>query len=77
MKTNIARFLIPMLAGTATQAFASDASMSDGGGPLIWFFIGFGAMVLVVQAIPAGILLYSMIKAVFSRTEKAECKNNA
>lgn len=69
MKTKIANFLIPMLGGSATSAFASDAALQDGGGPLIWFFIGFGVLVLMVQAVPALVLLYSMIKAVFSPSE--------
>ena len=70
MKTKIANFLIPMLGGSATSAFASDAALQDGGGPLIWFFIGFGAFVLIMQAVPAAILLYSMVKAVFSQAER-------
>ncbi len=72
MKASIVRFLIPMLGGTTTSAFASDGAMQDGGGPLTWFFIGFGALVLVVQAIPAGILLYSMAKALFSSSSPSE-----
>lgn len=66
MKTKIINFLIPLLGGTATSAFAADGAMQDGGGPLVWFFIGFAVLVVMVQAIPAGILLYSMIKALFS-----------
>lgn len=72
MKTRIMNLLIPMLGGSATSAFAADASLQDGGGPLVWFFIGFGALVLMVQAIPAMILLYSMIKAVFSPSERTD-----
>lgn len=67
MKTKIANILIPLLGGSATSAFAADgAAQAGGGGPLVWFFIGFGVLVIMVQAIPAGILLYSMIKALFS-----------
>ena len=66
MKTKITNFLIPLLGGSATSAFAADGAMQDGGGPLLWFFIGFAALVVMVQAIPAGILLYSMIKGLFS-----------
>lgn len=71
MKTKIANFLIPMLGGSATSAFASDAALQDGGGPLIWFFIGFGVLVLMVQTVPALVLLYSMVKAVFSPSENS------
>jgi len=66
MKTKITNFLIPLLGGSATSAFAADGAMQDGGGPLVWFFIGFAALIIMAQAIPAGILLYSMMKAIFS-----------
>ena len=66
MKTKIANILIPLLGGSATSAFAVDGAVQDSGGPLVWFFIGFGVLVLMVQVIPAGILLFSMIKALLS-----------
>lgn len=72
MKTRIVNFLIPLLGGSATSAFAADSAITDGGGLLIWFFIGFGALVLMVQAVPALVMLYSMIKALFSPSEEAK-----
>ncbi len=69
MKTKITNLLIPLLAGSATSAFASEGALQDGGSPLIWFFIGFGVLVVMVQAIPAGIMLFSMVKALFSASE--------
>ena len=69
MKTRITNLVIPMLGASATTAFAADGALQDGGGPLVWFFIGFGVLVLMVQAIPAGIMLFSMIKALFSSSE--------
>lgn len=71
MKVRIINLLVPLFACSATSAFASNAGISDGGGPLVWFFIGFGALVLMFQAVPATILLYSMIKAVFSPAESS------
>jgi hypothetical protein len=70
MKSRITQLLIPLLGGTATTAFAADGAMQDGGGLLIWFFIGFGALIIMAQAIPAMIMLYSMLKAVVSPAEK-------
>jgi hypothetical protein len=35
-------------------------------GPLIMFFLGFCALVVVIQCIPAMIMLYGMIKGLFS-----------
>lgn len=69
MKTKIMNLLIPLLAGSATTAFAADSTVQGGGSPLIWLFIGFVALVVMVQAIPACIMLYSMVKAVFSPAE--------
>lgn len=71
MKSRITQLLIPLLGGTATTAFAADGAMQDGGGLLIWFFIGFGALIIMAQAIPAMIMLYSMLKAVVSPAEKS------
>lgn len=70
MKTRISQLLVPLLGGTATTAFAAEGTLHDGGGLLIWFFIGFGALVVMAQAIPAMIMLYSMLKAVVSPAEK-------
>lgn len=70
MKTRITQLLVPLLGGTATTAFAAEGTLYDGGGLLIWFFIGFGALVVMAQAIPAMIMLYSMLKAVVSPAEK-------
>ena len=72
MKTKIANILIPLLGGSATSAFAVDGAVQDSGGPLVWFFIGFGVLVLMVQVIPAGILLFSMIKAILSPAGSAK-----
>lgn len=69
MKTKIANFLIPLLGGSATSALAADSALQDSGGPMVWFFLGFVALVVIMQVIPAGILLYSMIKAAFSPSE--------
>ena len=75
MKTRIINFLIPLLGGSATSAFASNGALQDGGSPLVWFFIGFVALVVIVQVIPAAILLYSMVKAVFSPSETSTHAN--
>ncbi len=69
MKTIIINSLIAMFSMGATSALAADSAMQDGGGLLIWLFIGFMALVVMVQAIPAGIMLYSMLKAFFSTAE--------
>ena len=51
-----------------STAFASSAATSKVfvSGPLILLFLGFCALVVVIQCIPAMIMLYSMIKGLFS-----------
>lgn len=71
MKAKIMNFLIPLLAGSATTAFAADSTVQGGGTPLVWLFIGFAVLVVMVQAIPACIMLYSMVKAIFSPAESS------
>lgn len=76
MKARITNLLFPLFACSATSAFASGSGISDSGGPLVWFFIGFGALVLMFQAVPAMILFYSMLKAVFSSSRSSAISNN-
>jgi hypothetical protein len=64
---------------TSTAAFASSGATSKVfiSGPLILLFLGFCALVVVVQCVPAIIMLYGMIKGTVSATtgEKVEVKN--
>ena len=61
---------------TATGAFASSAAGSVStnkvlvSGPLILLFLGFCALVVVVQLIPAAITLYGLIKGALGGREK-------
>lgn len=64
---------------TSTAAFASSGTTNQVfvSGPLILLFLGFCALVVVIQCIPAIIMLYGMIKGTVSVTtgEKIEVKN--
>jgi hypothetical protein len=57
---------------TCTGAFASSAATNKVfiSGPLILLFLGFCALVVVIQCIPAIIMLYGMIKGAASSKEK-------
>lgn len=69
MKVALLKFLIPLLAGSASSVFASTNRMEPGGnGMLVWFLIGFGVMVLLFQAAPAMAMFFSMLKGLFSIT---------
>jgi len=54
---------------TSTAAFASSGAATNKvfvSGPLILLFLGFCALVVVIQCIPAMIMLYGMIKGTVS-----------
>ena len=53
----------------STSAYASDGVAQSGAGPLVWAFMGFGALILVMQTIPAFFMLYSMVKGLFMATK--------
>jgi len=57
---------------TSTAALASSGATNKVfvSGPLILLFLGFCALVVVVQCIPAIIMLYGMIKGAASNREK-------
>ena len=61
---------------TSTGALASSGATNKVfvSGPLILIFLGFCALVVVVQCIPAIIMLYSMIKGAASKKENATAK---
>ena len=62
---------------TSTGAFASSGVTNKVfiSGPLILLFLGFCALVVVVQCIPAVIMFYGMIKGIASSKEKASVKS--
>ena len=71
MKTTILKTVLVLLGAGVSSAFAaSTGAAADGGGPLVWFFIGFGAMVIMLQAVPALILFVSMLKGLFAASDK-------
>jgi len=69
---------VTVLFGTLTSAIASaipgdvDTSLTFNSGILVLAFAGFLALVVVVQAIPAVITLYSMVKAAASESTKSD-----
>lgn len=69
---------VTVLLASLTSAIASaapeavDTSLTFNSGILVLAFVGFLALVVVVQTIPAIITLYSMIKAAASESEKSK-----
>ncbi|MDD2582372.1 MAG: hypothetical protein PHR66_10310 [Desulfuromonadaceae bacterium] len=62
--------LTSAIASAATEAV--DTSQTFNSGILVLVFVGFLALVVVVQTIPAIITLYSMIKAAASESDKSK-----
>ncbi|MEI6703212.1 MAG: hypothetical protein WCL71_06705, partial [Deltaproteobacteria bacterium] len=58
---------------TSTGALSSSSATTNKvfiSGPLIVLFLGFCALVVVVQCIPAIVMFHSMIKGIFSKADK-------
>ncbi len=76
MKAN--RTLTSVFSAVAISLATSTAALASGGatnkvfisGPLILLFLGFCALVVVIQCIPAIITLYGMITGAASNKEK-------
>lgn len=74
---NAKRTLTGLCSATALSLATSTAALASSGatnkvfisGPLILLFLGFCALVVVIQCIPAIIMLYTMIKAAFSTAD--------
>ncbi len=68
------RMLMTMVVGTASAAFAATGTHGEDTGVLAYFFVGFFALIIVTQLVPALILFFGMIKGVFYRPEKTSVK---
>jgi hypothetical protein len=71
--------VVALILVTSTGALASSGVTNKVfiSGPLILLFLGFCALVVVIQCIPAIIMLYGMIKGTASvaKNEKVTAKN--
>lgn len=71
MRINIIKTAIALLGACAASAFAATTGAAgEGSGPLVWFFIGFGVLAIMLQAVPAVILFVSMLRGLFSASGK-------
>ena len=63
--------IIPLLAGMASPAFARSISLKEAGTAL-WIFIIIGAIIVLLQLIPAAILFFSFIGTATTMAFKKE-----
>jgi len=71
MKNAIRNSLI-VLTSVSTSAYAAAEAGSGGGNFLLTLFIGFFALLIVFQLIPAILLFAGLLKGLFVRDHKAE-----
>ena len=74
MKSAISTLCTTVIATTATTAaWAAAGPRAEGVGLLTWLFLGFGALIVVGQCVPALVLFVSMVRSLFTGTapEKA------
>lgn len=57
---------------TTSAAFGASGADNEGNSILVWMFLGFGALIVVFQTVPALLLLYSMVKGALAPAEKKE-----
>ena len=56
-------------------AFAASGASDEGSGIFVWIFLGFFAMIVVGQLVPAIMLMTGLVKGVIAKTEvKTESK---
>jgi hypothetical protein len=56
----------------ASPAFASTAGRVDNSGFIVWAFLGFCALIVVAQLVPAILVMFGIVKAVASPAEEAQ-----
>lgn len=69
MKNTLRNTLIA-LAVFSSSAFAAGASATGEGGLLVSLFVGFFALIIVFQLVPATMMLIAMFKGLFGRDRK-------
>lgn len=68
------KMLISMVIGSASAVYAASGVQSEDAGILAYFFVGFFALIIVTQLVPAMILFFGMVKGLFSSSEKTSVK---
>lgn len=69
MKTISKAIALSLVASSSAYAAASSASQDAG--LLVYLFAGFFAVIIITQLVPATILLFGMLKGIFSTDSKS------
>ena len=76
MKTTVTRIASAVAAtmATAAPAFAAP-TYTDNSGLLVWSFLGFCAVIVVAQVLPAVMMMVGMVKGLSTETTEAKAHN--
>jgi hypothetical protein len=69
MKAVIKAIAITLI--TSSSAFAAAGSVAEDAGLLVYLFAGFFAVIIITQLVPASILLFGMLRGIFSSESKS------
>ena len=69
MKNTLRNTLIALIT-FSSSAFAAGSTSATGGGLLLSLFIGFFALIIVCQLVPATIMLVGVLRGLFGRDSK-------
>jgi hypothetical protein len=70
MKTALTTLLATL--PTATAALAATGPRAEGMGLLTWLFLGFGALIVVGQCVPALVLFAAMVRSLFAGAQASK-----
>ncbi len=76
MRARTAASTLALVMGSVTSALAASGAREDNSGVFVWIFLGFCALIVVAQLVPAVLTMLGMAKGVKeSFGEKAEVKS--
>ncbi|GLI39810.1 hypothetical protein KI811_01095 [Geobacter hydrogenophilus] len=76
MRARTAASTLALVMGSVTSALAASGAREDNSGVFVWIFLGFCALIIVAQMVPAVLTMLGMAKGVKeSFGEKAEVKS--
>ncbi|TWJ32405.1 hypothetical protein [Geobacter argillaceus] len=70
MKTTTPGNTMAMLIGSASTAFAATGAREDNSGLFVWIFLGFCALIIVAQLVPAIMVALGFAKAFGKQKEE-------
>jgi hypothetical protein len=77
MRARTAASTLALVLGSVTSALAASGAREDNSGVFVWIFLGFCALIIVAQMVPAILTMIGAAKGVReSFGHRAEVKNN-